>query len=264
MLKMIGVSLIGVTHRNRGDKLQDFFGIHLNDTSTVINNSEDQTTITRGLRGNDPAFIFVADGAGSARHGGDGARYAVNSAIDFVRGNPSINEQPEELLRDILRAALDGIKRGTNELNVGIDELATTFIALYVRGRECFSVSVGDGYVIIDDGNELRLLNEPVKGEYFNETLFITSPEVVRAIESGSVDVKRGGCNAFVVVTDGLWPTIIGGKPYERFYRPIIDYLRGNDVGKAVNEVLNLLRSVQERYSSVYDDDLTMVVGTYE
>ena len=74
----------------------------------------------------------------------------------------------------------------------------------------------------------------------------------------------RSKCDAFVITTDGLWPTIIDGKPYEKFYRPIVDYLRVNNTDKAVDELFNLLKSAQEKYPSIYDDDLTIVVGAYE
>ncbi|WP_054856887.1 PP2C family serine/threonine-protein phosphatase [Vulcanisaeta sp. JCM 16159] len=265
MLKIIGTSLIGIIHRKRSGKLQDFFDIYLNYSRYIYyNDSRIDELIIKGVKGIDYAFVFVADGAGSARYGGDGARYAVNSVMNFVKGKAFDNDTPEQLLRQILKVALDGVRRGANELNASIDDLATTFIALYTRGKECFSVSVGDGFVIIDDGNELRLLNEPVKGEYFNETQFITSPEVIRAIEDELIEVRSSGCNAFAVATDGLWPTIINGKPYERFYRPVIDYLRVNDVDRTADELVNLLRSAQGRYPSVYDDDLTLVVGAYE
>ena len=263
MLKIIGTSLIGIAHRRRGEALQDFFNAYIGN-SQVSNHQEGNEWIKGWVMGGDSAFVFVADGAGSARHGRDGARYAVDSAVDFVRNNDLANKGPEEVLRVVLRIALDGIEHRAKELNANIEDLATTFMALYVRSHECFSVSVGDGYVIID-GGELKLLNEPVKGEYFNETQFITSPEVMRAIRDGTIEVGRDKCDAFVVATDGLWPTIIDGKPYEKFYRPIIDYLRNSsDIGKAVDELLNLLRSMQERYPSAYDDDLTMVVGAYE
>ena len=264
MLKIIGASLIGITHRRRGEALQDFFNAYIGNPQ-VSNHQEGNEWIKGWAMGDDPAFVFVADGAGSARYGRDGARYAINSAVIFVRNNDLTNKGPEEMLRAILRSALDGIEHRAKELNADIDDLAATFMALYVRSHECFSVSVGDGYVIIDDGSGPKLLNEPIKGEYFNETQFITNPEVMKAIRDGAIEVRSGRCDAFVVTTDGLWPTIIDGKPYEKFYKPIIDYLRSSsDVGKAVDELLNLLRGMQERYPSVYDDDLTMVVGAYE
>ncbi|WP_054849044.1 PP2C family serine/threonine-protein phosphatase [Vulcanisaeta sp. JCM 14467] len=184
MLKIIGVSLIGITHRRRGEPLQDFFNAYIGNPQ-VSNHQEGNEWVKGWFVGDGSAFVFVADGAGSARYGRDGARYAVDSAINFVRNNDLASKEPGEVLRAVLRIALEGIERRAKELNADIEDLATTFMTLYVRSHECFSVGVGDGYVIIDDGSGLKLLNEPVKGEYFNETQFITSPEVMKAIRIG-------------------------------------------------------------------------------
>ena len=264
MLKIIGVSLIGLAHKKEGEKLQDFFNIYVSNLYASIDSLISDEAIARGFEGDGIALVFVADGAGSVKYGGDGAKYAVNSAIEFVKNKNLINEASDEVLKGILKAALESVRHGASVLNASIEDLSTTFMALYVKDHECSLASIGDGYVIIDDGSELKLLNVPIKGEYFNETQFITSPEIVKAIEDGSIEVRRSRCNAFAVTTDGLWPTVINGKPYEKFYRPIIDYLRGNDTSKVIDELLNLLKSIQGKYPSAYDDDLTIVVGAYE
>lgn len=264
MLKIIGVSLIGVAHKRRGEVLQDFFNVYIKGDLHIFDLLGNNEEIKGQFEGDDIAFVFVADGAGSVKYGGDGAKYAVNYAINFVMNKDLVDKDPQGVLREILKNVLEGIEHRAKELSAGIEDLATTFMALYVRSHECFSISVGDGYIIIDDNGELRLLNEPSKGEYFNETQFITSPEIMEAVKDEVMEVRRSKCDAFVITTDGLWPTIIDGKPYEKFYRPIVDYLRVNNTDKAVDELFNLLKSAQEKYPSIYDDDLTIVVGAYE
>jgi len=264
-VKIIGVSLIGFYHRSKGLPLQDFFDTYLeNAISIYYGDVGHNGVIVKGIYGYGDVYVAMADGAGSAKYGGDGAKHAINGAMRFIKSS-SKNNDPEYVLKGAFKAALNNIKSIANDFSADVNEFATTLAILHVSGNECRAINVGDGFIVIDDGNELKLLNEPVKGEYFNETQFITSQEIIKVIEDGTLSISRSKCVSFAMATDGLWPTVINGRPYEKFYRPIIQYLENNNVkiDDAAVELYKLLVSIQDRYPSVYDDDMTLIVGIY-
>ena len=108
----------------------------------------------------------------------------------------------------------------------------------------------------------MRALIPPVKGEFYNETVFVTSAgfseharyEVLPAAEVSGV----------AVLTDGLEMVsmdLADGTPHEPFFRTLFTLARDpeEDLAAAERELGDLLRS--ERICERTDDDKTLILA---
>ena len=145
--------------------------------------------------------IFVADGAGSARHGGEGAAAAVHAAAVFwaerlIAPGSSIDADSMGLCVEAIRARLASL---AGELSAPVRECACTFLSVLASPTDVLTFQVGDGGIVLDLGlgDSYSVATKPMSGEYANTTYFITESDG-ETREHGA-PAKRIG-----VFTDGL------------------------------------------------------------
>ncbi|MFM6245333.1 MAG: protein phosphatase 2C domain-containing protein, partial [Dolichospermum sp.] len=121
-----------------------------------------------------------------------------------------------------------------------------------------------DGFMVLRcKDQEYQLLFEPDKGEFFNETTFVTS---ANALEEMQVQVISGKQGFICASTDGLERVAIrlsDWQPHPPFFKPLEEYLRETEKPENddnyINDFLN-----SERLNSRTDDDKTLVLCCFE
>lgn len=209
-------------------------------------------------------LLFAADGAGSAARADVGSRLAVEAALETARAgiDAGMPEDPEgwrSLLERTVHAARARLEAPENG---EMRELATTLLGVVCAPGHLAALQVGDGWIVIQAAEGLRALIPPVKGEYFNETVFLTSSGFA---ERARYEVIAGGdVRGVAVLTDGLEMVSIDladGAPHEPFFRPLFELARDpdEDAASREREIREFLRS--ERICARTDDDKTLVLA---
>ena len=130
----------------------------------------------------------VTDGAGSARLAEVGANIASRVAVEHAcqqlleAGDYTVNTITRFLTRSVT-AARRALELEAESRNTHIGELACTLI-LFIASKTVLAVAqIGDGAVVVrkTDGS-MATLTLPVRGEYFNETVFLTSQNALDLI----------------------------------------------------------------------------------
>jgi hypothetical protein len=211
----------------------------------------------------DTLLLFAADGAGSAARADVGSRLAVEAALAAARaelgaGEPIYASGWRAVLERIVRAARARLEAEEGELR----DLSATFLGVLWSPRWLAAVQIGDGWIVIENAEGLRALIPPVKGEYFNETVFLTSSGFA---ERAQYEVLAGEeVSGIAVLTDGLEMVsmdLAEGTPHEPFFRPLFELARDpeEDPAAAELELGGFLRS--ERICERTDDDKTLILA---
>jgi hypothetical protein len=196
--------------------------------------------------------IAVADGAGSAANAALGARVAVEAALTCLEGGGN----PAAALV-AARLSLEGTVRASDP-PVELAALATTLLVVLVRDRRVATAQIGDGAVVVRDADGLSVLAADAKGEYLNETTFVTSSRW--ADEARVADRCDSGVSGVAVLSDGLQLLALdlaAGRAHEPFFAPLFAFAESPDADDA--ELARFLAS--ERVCARTDDDKTLVLA---
>jgi len=145
------------------------------------------------------ALALVADGAGSAPLAAEGAALVAETVSGLCAeaalwGHPDPGRRILEACRECLQAAAARLDRP-------LSHLASTLVLVAVRGGRYLALNLGDGVVACLDTGGPRVLLRPRRGEYANQTHFLTGPD-----PWGHLQVAQGpldGIRAFAVMSDG-------------------------------------------------------------
>lgn len=242
----IGASMQGPAHIQEGKPCQDMHDYRVLATGGLI--------------------VAVADGAGSAEFGHEGAAFAVRQVIETVtqaleRQIPSGESGWHGLMADGFEAARETILRHAEERGVPARSVATTLTCLILTDEHTAGGQIGDGAVVAEraDGSLLTAM-KPRRGEYANTTYFLTHADMRRYLD---LWVCPAALRTVVVMTDGLWRLALrvpGYEPHLPFFRPLLAFAQEvRDDAQAREQLATFLAS--DRVASRTDDDKTLVLG---
>ncbi|MBC5794133.1 protein phosphatase 2C domain-containing protein [Sphaerospermopsis sp. LEGE 00249] len=218
----------------------------------------------------------VADGAGSAKYSHFGSELAVETVIKCFA---DINELPDkqgftqplsemeakEVFTKFVKEVITALKKQADHKGYSVSDLACTLLVFIATPEWVAAMQIGDGFIVMgsQDG-EYQMLFKPDKGEFFNETTFVTS---ANALEEMQVQVISGKQEFICASTDGLEKVAIrfsDWKPHAPFFKPLEEYLRETDKpgGNDDNYINVFLNS--ERLNSRTDDDKTLLLCLFE
>jgi hypothetical protein len=240
--KVVGVSQAGVSHQATDGRCEDAF-------DTRVRQSDGLLTIA------------VADGAGSAKHAASGSRYACARALEWLDVGLDLMPLPshiEVVLREALCQTQNDLTLLSGELGVPVDELACTLVLLVAGPEMCAAAQVGDGSVVVRFGDgEISALLTPLRSEYLNETVFVTSESALSFVQFAFTELDVA---ELAVMTDGLQSVAMNLKddtPFQGFFEPIFRFASGRDFQiEPLAEFLSSPRLVAET-----DDDRTLVLA---
>ena len=243
MWRVVAARETGTSHLRTGTPCQDAFAVG---------------------RAGEALLLFAADGAGSAARADLGSRLAVEAAQAAARaeveaGAPEDAEGWRPLMERIVRAArarLEAPEQGE------MRELATTLLGVIWTPGHVAALQVGDGWIVSEAAEGMRALIPPVKGEYFNETVFLTSSGF--AERARYEVIPASDVSGIAVLTDGLEMVsmdLADGAPHEPFFRPLFELARDpdEDTEAQEREIHEFLRS--DRINARTDDDKTLVLA---
>ena len=191
--------------------------------------------------GYDVMIGAACDGAGSAPRSGKGAELCVNAAISELERSVRIffatNKEhdipgpsfAEEVKRCVHHAVNAAIEREASVIGSQRREYATTLVAFVVTPAWLYVLQIGDSFVVyrtVNSPDNYCLAGEPTKGEYANETTFITDADSCEAIQAIVVDSKP----VFVAAsTDGLATLMLNmseWSPHARIFERLEKFAR--------------------------------------
>jgi hypothetical protein len=235
---LLGQSVIGTAHRSRNIPCQD--------ASRFVRFAEER------------AVIVVADGAGSAAHAEIGANCACDAFLERITARESITSKEE-------MAALYGEVRAVlvaeaELMKVSPRELACTALVAVVGPDSAVVAQIGDGAIVLGDGEAYRTAFWPEPAEYANTTDFLTDERYASALQ---FDLIAGTVPEVALLTDGLQRVALdfaARTPHQQFFRPLFAGVRSAvDVQRLSDQLREFLDS--PRINERTDDDKTLVIA---
>jgi hypothetical protein len=216
----------------------------------------------------------IADGAGSAAFAETGAQTAVAAAVDAACQrlvstsvgsfhDRTTDEELRLLLTGALNAARTAVQTQAETHSLLVRDLSSTLILVVASVDFIAAVQVGDGAVVAaSTEGQVFSVTHPARGEYLNETVFLTSPQGCATAQS---TVWRGPVAHLAVFSDGLQMVALrmpSGEAYEGFFSPLFRFLRMHeDETEAQHALVSFLMSPRLRERT--DDDVTLFLATW-
>jgi len=208
----------------------------------------------------------VADGAGSARRSAEGATLAAAFFVEHFAW--ALAEEPTvsaDRLFDSFEATRVALKRLCRRAGGSLNDFATTLCVAVASDTEVWAAQVGDGAVVVQAAEGYAALASTTRGEFLNETTFLTSPSWRR---EASVERRSMASPSLALLTDGLGLLALdlaSGVPHAPFFGPLFtfcartDDATGGGTDEGTEGLQRFLRS--ERVGSRTDDDLTLLIA---
>lgn len=196
--------------------------------------------------------LAVADGAGSARCGGEGAEHAASRAVELALQAAD--------LREVFQGTLDSLLTMVGDRPPS--DFHTTLLLAVLKDDVLAVGNIGDGWAVVREAGALRAVAVPARSEYANETFFLTSRG---ALDEAVYEVlPASGLDALALLTDGsAWFSIDldARTPSEALFGKLFDFAadasRPSEERDA--ELARFLAS--EMVLRKTDDDKTMVLA---
>ena len=217
----------------------------------------------------------VADGAGSAKYADIGAKLAVDNILEYLKqsqqkfskksefNNSSFNEkEAKQLFCDgIQKEVIPALKKKAQEKQCSINEFACTLIAFIATPNCITAMQIGDGFLVLSLNNkkDYQLLLKPDKGEFVNETKFVTSKNVLSTL---NFKFLSGTPKFICASTDGLEKVAIllsNLTPHAPFFEPLEIYLKQTKNPESNTKYLEQFLN-SERLNSRTNDDKTLLL----
>jgi hypothetical protein len=221
------------------------------------------------LNGEKVFAAAVADGAGSALRGGDGAvtacRVLLSLVDDHLRSGSSVAEISLETARSWIHGIQDALRKEAESASLDPREFACTLLG-FVAGQSCtVCLQIGDGVIVVADSEEHTYGHVfwPDRGEYANTTHFVTEDEVEAHLQFESV--QREIVEA-ALLTDGLQGVALNyqqhaahGPFFRGLFAPLSAAGEGpcDDLSRSLREFLS-----SPRVNEKTDDDKTLVLAS--
>lgn len=145
-----------------------------------------------------------------------------------------------------------------------VNDLACTLLVFVATPEWVAAMQIGDGFIVMrSQESEYKLLFHPDKGEFVNETTFITSTNALKEMQVKVITEKQ---EFICASTDGLEKVAIrlsDWEPFSPFFKPLEEYLHElvseEEEDKYLMEFLN-----SERLNSRIDDDKTLLLCLFD
>lgn len=220
------------------------------------------------FRGEPWLILAVSDGAGTAGRAQAGSACAVAAFADAVaRSLYAAPGMSEDILRDCLGAARVALAVEAGLAGVPLREFACTLLGAVIGPGVAAFIQIGDGAIVIagDEPCSWGWMFEPLKGEYANETCFLTNED---ALAITSVAVLASPPAEIALFTDGLENLLIRTHPERhvvgRFFEQMFPPVRRTDAAgldEALSDHLGFYLATPQ-IAARSDDDRTLILAT--
>lgn len=224
----------------------------------------------------------VADGAGSAKHSDVGSKLAVEITLQHLEHimlrnqkaktnlskSPSlkwVNDQFQQTLENVLTSFKQKFQEN---YEYSLRDLSCTLLAFIATPDWMAAMQIGDGFIVMRSqkpNSNYQLLFPPAKGEYANQTTFVTSASALSELQVRVISVAP---KFIFAATDGLERMAIDfakQQAYQGFFPPFENgfqkSIKENRIEEEEQDVFDWLNS--EQVNSKTDDDKTILLGIY-
>jgi hypothetical protein len=243
-------SVAGSSHTRTQTKLQDakYCFVFTNDT------------------GDQWFFAVIADGAGSAEFGRQGASIICRAVGSQARKafRDACCLPDEAAVWSWLDIARDRIHQAANKHQRTARDFAATLVMVMASPHEVVTAHVGDGAIVarIRESLAWTVLSQPHHGEYASTTYFVTDdpqPALRFYRHPNRFDV-------LAAFSDGIENLVIDsatGEPFAAFFNPMAKPLNASTtIGKDAALCQSLAAFLEgERLNELTDDDRTLIVA---
>jgi hypothetical protein len=241
--KCIGASVIGVGHEGHS-ACQDYSLFAWLDSGELI--------------------IAVSDGAGSAKYAARGAQLACETVIHHLKQTVLRHHDTDESWQNEIRvgyqAAFNAIQQEAESNQTALSDYAATLLVVVCTQDTIVCGMVGDGAVVaLGNNGALNYVLLPQRGEYANESYFLTSRAGSQKLE---ISVQPAQVQAIALLTDGLL-RISGNykarRPHIGFFTSVFNFACSvEDPQTGLIELQEFLKS--KRVNQYTEDDKTLVL----
>ncbi len=210
-------------------------------------------------------FIGIAsDGAGSAVLGKVGAEIACQSGFNILKQTILDTNYLESIdhnkISSIVREIRDYISIAALYEGYSLRDFACTFVGVVIGDDKAVFFQIGDGGIVIKEGNDYRVIFWPFEGIYVNMTNFITDENFQDFLKISIFDNFFEGVTLF---TDGLQRQILDLKKreaYPRFFNYMFELFAKHNDKSIINEFHLILDGTDINKRT--DDDRTFIIAT--
>lgn len=214
-------------------------------------------------------LVALADGAGSALHAELGAQAAVQVSVDWLLTSLE-NDQPieccewAEVIWETFQNARTALEQLAEEYDEPLRSFATTLTCLVATPERLVVGQLGDGAVVsVGEDGDLNTVTTLQRGEYANETNFLTQDQ---ALDLVAIQVIDEQVQALAVMSDGLTRLALkrpNNEPHPPFFKPLFAFVESsassNDPAQANDALIEFLTS--PRVCERTDDDKALVLA---
>lgn len=177
-------------------------------TAVIVGRSHERAGLpcqdrTAGRQSRGVNAIALADGAGSASCSGLGADVAIETTLDRLTDmfDELVADESGEARRRFFQSVLSRLESAAAAAATDLRTLACTLLFVAVKDRKFIAGHVGDGMIVRARALGCDVLSQPQRGEFANETVFITSRDAWTQFRwyRGTVD----DITAFALMSDG-------------------------------------------------------------
>lgn len=250
--RIAAASVTGTAHARQGLPCQD-------------------AAVSRVLReadGSDVLLTVVSDGAGSAPRAETGSLIAC-STLDhavalYLDAGGRVDAIDVGVARGWLGQLQSAIASRAREECRAPRDYACTLLAAVVGGDTLVTMQIGDGAIVVSEGEGWRWAHWPQRGEFANTTFFATDECARDRMAFASARARIVECAAF---SDGIEPLVIryaSRTVFEPFFDQMFLPVRALEE-EGVSEPLSLALAGyldSPLLSSRTDDDKTLVMAT--
>ncbi len=185
-------------------------------------------------------------------------------SVAILTSESRAEQQVRQLFTETVKRVVNALKERAASNGYSIEDLACTLLIVVAMPDGVVAMQIGDGFITVRyPEEEPKLLFPPDKGEYINETTFVTSANALKAMR---VVVQPGHPEFICASTDGLERLAIrmsDHTPFAPFFQPLEEYLRETDNPEREEEYLMSFLS-SDRLNARTDDDKTLLLCLYD
>ena len=196
-------SRIGTSHLKSGTRKQDAFSVKLLSENRLC--------------------AIVADGAGSASHGGQGASLVCRTLMSaFQKQFEMHDELPNEhTLSEWIDHIRDNLSAIAERRDLGKRDFAATMVLLVTCKDRLLAAQIGDSAMVGRRDGRWEAICWPENGEFVSSTFFITD-DVEARLRTAYLPLEY---DAFALFSDGIDDVALEHlqlQPHARFFDPMI------------------------------------------
>jgi hypothetical protein len=225
-------------------------------------------------KGNEDAFclasrldgslvLAVADGAGSASCGAEGAELATTFAVKFLSDIelPTIEESWQAVMLETVQHVHNALESQAITRAKDIKDFACTLLVAVLTPTHIAALQIGDGAIVGMNDEAITRLTRAAHGEYASETVFVTSQNYLEHCSCAVLSSQD--ITGLALLTDGLEPVAVNlqtGEPFAPFFMPLFRFACSEKEPHEKSQALVAFLT-SERLSKRTHDDRTLVLA---